>query len=257
MVEETSRLKRYRGLAGRALAVSLLCAGGAQGATLVADYEFNGNLASSGVVAPDLIAVDPDGVASFTGGVYNWGGTNDPAHQGGLTFDNSGGLLPSNDYSVELRFKFNEGDGHWRRVLDVNNRLSDDGLYIDPSNHLDIFPVGAGSEAFSTSAYHTVILTVGGGVATGFLDGKEQFSLSTTVMDINNPQNVVNLFLDNTVGGGIGEWSSGSIDFAKFYNGVITPGGPVPEPATWAMLLLGFAGIGFAGYWTRRQAVAR
>ena len=30
----------------------------------------------------------------------------------------------------------------------------------------------------------------------------------------------------------------------------------VPEPSTWAMMLLGFAGLGFAGFRTRKPAVA-
>jgi hypothetical protein len=30
----------------------------------------------------------------------------------------------------------------------------------------------------------------------------------------------------------------------------------VPEPATWAMLLMGFAGIGFLGYQRRKNAIA-
>ena len=30
----------------------------------------------------------------------------------------------------------------------------------------------------------------------------------------------------------------------------------VPEPSTWAMMLAGFAGIGFAGYRARRRATA-
>jgi hypothetical protein len=33
-------------------------------------------------------------------------------------------------------------------------------------------------------------------------------------------------------------------------------GGAVPEPSTWAMMLAGFAGLGFAGY-RRRGALAR
>jgi hypothetical protein len=36
---------------------------------------------------------------------------------------------------------------------------------------------------------------------------------------------------------------------------VVTPG-TVPEPPTWAMLLIGFAGLGFAGYRARRAAVS-
>jgi hypothetical protein len=41
----------------------------------------------------------------------------------------------------------------------------------------------------------------------------------------------------------------------SFIDGVIIPA-PVPEPTTWAMLLIGFAGIGFAGY-RRRLSPAR
>ena len=33
----------------------------------------------------------------------------------------------------------------------------------------------------------------------------------------------------------------------------LTSGSPVPEPSTWAMMALGFAGLGFAGYWTSRR----
>jgi hypothetical protein len=33
-------------------------------------------------------------------------------------------------------------------------------------------------------------------------------------------------------------------------------GSVVPEPSTWVMLLLGFAGLGFAGYRTSRRAAA-
>jgi PEP-CTERM motif-containing protein len=30
---------------------------------------------------------------------------------------------------------------------------------------------------------------------------------------------------------------------------------PVPEPSTWAMMLIGFAGLGFAAHWRRRKSV--
>ena len=30
----------------------------------------------------------------------------------------------------------------------------------------------------------------------------------------------------------------------------------VPEPSTWAMMLLGFAGLGYAGFRTRKKAIS-
>jgi hypothetical protein len=33
-------------------------------------------------------------------------------------------------------------------------------------------------------------------------------------------------------------------------------GARVPEPSTWAMMLIGFAGLGFAGYWASRKSAA-
>ena len=35
--------------------------------------------------------------------------------------------------------------------------------------------------------------------------------------------------------------------------GIFVIGGAVPEPSTWAMMLLGFAGLGFAGYRRARE----
>ena len=32
--------------------------------------------------------------------------------------------------------------------------------------------------------------------------------------------------------------------------------GTVPEPSTWAMMLIGFAGLGYAGYRTSRKSAA-
>jgi PEP-CTERM motif len=33
------------------------------------------------------------------------------------------------------------------------------------------------------------------------------------------------------------------------------PAAPIPEPATWAMMLAGFAGLGYAGYRRLRSVV--
>ena len=36
----------------------------------------------------------------------------------------------------------------------------------------------------------------------------------------------------------------------------VSSSSPVPEPSTWAMVLLGFAGMGFAGYRASRRSLA-
>jgi uncharacterized membrane protein len=71
--------------------------------------------------------------------------------------------------------------------------------------------------------------------------------------------------------GGATEWSGGSVIYLGGVPGFtaslvassineagqavgysfFTPGPPIPEPSTWAMMLIGFAGLAFAGY---RQA---
>jgi PEP-CTERM motif len=53
-------------------------------------------------------------------------------------------------------------------------------------------------------------------------------------------------------------YTTSSPEFAMMesigYNGSISS--VVPEPATWAMMLLGFAGLGFAGYRTSRRSAS-
>ena len=53
------------------------------------------------------------------------------------------------------------------------------------------------------------------------------------------------------------EWKPGNLSFQNDGNVTVAAFAPnVPEPSTWAMMLLGFAGLGFAGYRTSRKAVS-
>ena len=54
-------------------------------------------------------------------------------------------------------------------------------------------------------------------------------------------------------GGGLIESWNGTLTVTYFYNPAPPPIVPVPEPSTWALMLLGFAGLGYAG-WRRRPA---
>ena len=238
------------------VAVGLSVATSAQSASLVADYQFNGNLSSSVAGAPNLVAVDPASAASFGPNGYSWGGTNFPTNnQGGFTL-NATGLVTYNSYSVYLNFEFNDRDGAWRRIVDVQNRQSDNGFYVNPGNNLDVFPVSSSSSGFSTGHFHQVLLTVASnGDVTAYLDGNGQnqvLSTNTPIMalnfdPVNNPNHLLTFFLDNVIAGGQGEWSAGTIRELKVYDGVVSfdAVGAVPEPSTWAMMILGFCGLGF------------
>jgi hypothetical protein len=47
-----------------------------------------------------------------------------------------------------------------------------------------------------------------------------------------------------------------NVDLTIEGDGVFALGGAVPEPPTWALMLLGFAGLGYAGYRSTRRTTA-
>jgi hypothetical protein len=87
---------------------------------------------------------------------------------------------------------------------------------------------------------------------TGYFSGVQQFSETSTSLDI--ATNTLGFFLDNVVGGGQGEWSSGNVALIKVFNTALTPeevaaetadpflGTTTPEPGTWMLVLGGMAG---------------
>jgi len=144
---------------------------------------------------------------------------------------------------------------------DVENRQSDNGFYVEPSNQLNVYPITSGGATFTNNTYHDVALVNSAGVVYAYMDGTLSFSAATNVMDINNTGNLMNFFLDNTSGGGIGEYSSGRVALISLYSGALTAsdvaniaGNPfapsVPEPEEYIMMLLGF---GMVGYQIKRK----
>jgi Concanavalin A-like lectin/glucanases superfamily/PEP-CTERM motif len=248
----------------RATRVAMLAFGVAAGSAFaapspVAQYGFNNTLTSSVGGAPALTVTDPlsqsgfttDTVFGNTQQVWSFAGLASPVtDQAGLTLNTTGLLTQNNVYSLELVFKFTQGVNAWRRIVDVSSRSTDNGFYVDPSNNLDVFPIGGGS-AFTNNVYHDVFLVDNAGVVTFYLDGSAQANLTTTVMDIDSSNNI-NLFLDNVVGGGQGEFSNGSIASLRLYNEALTAVPPppvppvvpgVPEPETYALMLVGLGAL--------------
>lgn len=60
---------------------------------------------------------------------------------------------------------------------------------------------------------------------------------------------------------GVTNWADKAYDSGLAFDGVTVDGTPVtgavPEPSTWAMMILGFAGVGFMAYRRRHQSVSR
>jgi hypothetical protein len=226
----------------------------------VAQYNFNGTLASTVPGAPPLKVTDPlsrsgfgsDLVFGVEQTVWNFNGSHEVTKQAGLTLDTQGLITDSKVYSVEMVFKFTQHDDKYRRILDVAGRQSDSGFYVDPYGRLNVYP-GKGGSAFTNDVYHDVFLVNNGGVVTFYLDGLPQATVKTKVMDLDASQ-TINFFLDNLVGSGLEEYSSGSVAMIRLYNEALNAAPPqVPEPTSLAMLLTGLCAISAERFRRRQQ----
>jgi hypothetical protein len=230
---------------------------------LVAAYTFGNTLAAVEPGVTALTAVDPLGTSGYQTATvfgnsrttYNFNGAASPASdQGGLDFNTTG--LISTTYSVEMIVSLTAGTG-WRRLLDSLDRQSDSGLYIDPNSNLDDFPSGAGTGSpFTANSFFDIFVTVDpANIVTGYLNGAQQFSVSSS--DLVIATNTLGFFLDNTAAGGQNEWSSGNVALIKIFDTVLTPGdvaaetadpfqgtttSGTPEPGSWLLVLSGVAG---------------
>jgi hypothetical protein len=230
--------------------------------SLVAAYTFNNTLAAVEPGVSALTAVDPLGTSGYqTADVfgteqttYHFDGAASPElDQGGLDF-NTTGLISSNDYSVEMVVELSDRNNAWRRLLDSLDRQSDAGLYIDPNNNLDSFPNGGSGSLFTPNTFFDIFVTVDpSNTVTGYFSGVQEFSETSTSLDV--ATNTLGFFLDNVVGGGQGEWSSGNVALIKVFDTALTAdqvaaetadpfqGTSTPEPGTWMLMLGGAAGV--------------
>lgn len=248
-----------------AILIAALACLPATAAIIKATYLFNGSLAAGQAGAPALQPVDPLGASGFVQDtvfgkprtVYEFNGyPASPDQQAGLTFSNAGKVVDPQSYSIELIFQF-FSEGSYRRVVDVSNRTADSGLYVNWFGALDAYPVNNGLAALTANTYYHVVFTNDSlGRMTGYVDGVLDLEGEPSVMNIQDPDQIISFFLDNTVDGATDEYSSGRVALIRLYDGVLSKEGAaalardpfgglsVPEPRAFVLAATGLAALG-------------
>lgn len=188
-------------------------------ANLVGDYQFNNNLSSSVGSAPDLVDLGTANSFSATTieeqdlTVFNF------AKGTGLRLSTAG-VIPNNQYSVVILFKFDEISGY-RRILDFLNLTQDTGFY-NYSGKYDFFNVsgGDGTTTYTANQYIKTVLTRdASGQVTGYLNGKQEFTFkdSSNLAQISSA-NFLHFFRDNPNN----ENSGGSVARIMLYDNALS-----------------------------------
>jgi hypothetical protein len=180
----------------------------------------------------------------------------------GVTFDANEGTLISgftgqSDYSLELRFRFNQLGGY-RKIANIPSVGSDVGLYA-LNDALNFYPVQTSAPTFTAGVEATVVVTRNAaGDFFGYVNGTQRLAFTNAGLTV--MPNDLWLLRDDTSTGG-GESSGGFVDYIRVYDTALTaqqvaaltppdPGNTVPEPASWALMIAGF---GLAGAAARRR----
>jgi len=215
------------GIVGALVAAAIVLGGGgsAEAATLKANYQLQGSLASAVAGAPELINLGKGNRFLFE--------TVDGVRRQVLRFPRSNGLALSTtglvdprSYSVVLLFRLDDLEG-FRRILDFSDSMSDNGFYDFGGNAVIYGSDGGpsrGGVVFDRS-YAQVVLTsapVGGGSqqVVAYVNGAETVA-ATAAKDFDLGTGALRLFQDNTSGPAGGEESAGALACLLVYDGEI------------------------------------
>lgn len=211
------RLRHILTLGG--LIVSAL--GWAQAPT--ATYRFEYSLADSQAAMPDLTAVDPlqqntfaaENVFGALRTVYQCNGNSET--NAGLQID----LRPyfGSEFSIEFVASIADVQG-WSKLIDNQGLNFDSGFYAY-LEQLSLYPDGGGPDLIAPDVYYHVVLTQDmWDNVTVYLDGREQFSFNSPVMNITD---VTSFFLDDTTTNNV-EYTTAKIALLRLYNYPLNPG---------------------------------
>jgi hypothetical protein len=158
-------------------------------------------------------------------------------------------LLPSLSQTLPTSFTL-------LRDLDFKNRTSDQGLY-SLHGSLNFFPtVGSAGTVFANGQPPEDLLLTrdAAGIFAAYVNGALAFSFNDAASQaatFSGPNNIIYFFDFQSLTNypNLPEAGTGFIDSTT----VTTP---VPEPSTWAMMIIGFLGLGFLAY-RRRGSTLR
>jgi hypothetical protein len=191
-------------------------------ATLVADYQFIGNLSSSVSGAPDLASLGGGGfvVTTVDGvGVQGWGFP----EQTGLDLDVTG-LVGSDEYTVVMLLEAQEVY-EYAKLLDTQDRVPDEGLYYEDYD-LEFYDEDSGtSDLIVSGQYYQVAVTRD--VADnyiGYIDGVQQLSFtdSSDYAVITGANRLV--FFRDDFDTSDGENTAGTVVRIRIYDNALSPG---------------------------------
>jgi hypothetical protein len=218
-------------------------------------YNLNNTLAGSPGGAPTLTATQgtsASGTPVLDATGYSFGFNQGLLYQGG-------GFSGTGDYSIEMKFSLNAVSGY-RRLIDFLGSSSDTGLYV-LNGQVAFYNLAGPAAGVGTIAANTVVdllfTHTAAGVVDIYTDGVLALHYPTQAIGLTEftVVNGLRFFVDNTGGSANTEASSGHVSSIVISDTVLSPVGvsAVPEPSTWAMMILGFAGVGFMAYRRSRK----
>lgn len=199
-----------------------------------------GTAASAATHVYDLNGSYTDSLAGNSlvsgGGTLDATGYTFDANQG-LSLDLNGILSDFGVYTIETSFYFDNLD-YFEKILDFKGLTSDNGMYTYYTES-SFYPVIGAPTGFVAGQYATLAMTrTAAGIFSASVNGITQLTFDDSVTQYAVfTGGVANFFADDD--DTVTEASSGRVDY-------ITVSGAVPEPATWALMLVGFGALGYA-----------
>ncbi len=217
-----------RGIVGVLVAAAIVLGAGesAGAATLKANYQLQGSLASAVVGAPELTNLGAGNRFVFE--------TVDGARRQVLRFPkgnglalSTAGLVDPRSHSVVLLFRLDDLE-RFRRILDFSNSTSDNGFY-DYSGNAVIYGSDDGlarggivfDESYAQVAFTSAPAADGSQRVVAYVNGAEVVA-ATASKDFDLSAGTLRLFQDNTSGPAGGEESAGALACLLAYDGVLS-----------------------------------